>query len=147
MPVLHERAGAAYGGHNHIRINAGGFSALHADRSNRPQLRGDSLFAGRSVTEPCLHLLHAEPFLAALAEFERTRRGTASLNGTCDFRLNIRPHGPTGAAWVGFYLAEYLWLKDNSHGRHALEGGLVVPGESVGQLLRDFQQLLARRRT
>jgi hypothetical protein len=55
-----------------------------------------------------LDVLDTDKFLVGLREFERTRSGQAILEGTYDFRLVVRPHGRTGAAWIGFHLAEWL---------------------------------------
>jgi hypothetical protein len=98
---------------------------------------------GRTVSNNSLSLLGAAGFLAALVEFERTRSGEAVLEGTYDFRLVVRPYGRTGAAWLAFRLAEWLALEDDTYGRHVLDGGFVIAGESVGRLVRDLKGLLA----
>jgi len=64
------------------------------------------------------------------------------LEGTYDFCLTITPHGSLGAAWMQFYLADYIFLETGQYGRIALEGGFAIPGESIGALLRDFEKLL-----
>ncbi len=97
---------------------------------------------GRTVSNNSLAVLGVDGFLAALAEFERTRSGEAVLEGTYDFRLVVRPYGRTGAAWLGFRLVEYLFLEDRTQGRHVLEAGFVIAGESVGRLFRDLKGLL-----
>ena len=97
---------------------------------------------GRSVTNDSLTFLDVENFLIEVEEFERKRSGMAELKGTYDFRLAIAPHGRAGAAWVGFYLAEFLFVANGQYGRHALEGGLVIDGEWVGQAVRELTELL-----
>jgi hypothetical protein len=97
---------------------------------------------GRTVSTD-LAVQGIDAFLATLTEFERTRSGQAILEGTYDFRLVVRAYGRTGAAWLGFHLAELLWLEDRTHGRHVLDGGFPIAGEMVGQMVRDFKGLVA----
>ena len=98
---------------------------------------------GRVVTNDSMSVLGVPAFLAALAAFADARIGQAVLTGTYDFRLTVGPHGGTGAAWVGFVVAEYIWLGNRTHGRHLLDGGLVVDGEHVGRVVRELSALLA----
>jgi hypothetical protein len=100
---------------------------------------------GREVSNGSVAILGVPAFLAALASFTDTRSGQAVLTGTYDFQLSVGSHGRTGAAWVGFVVAEYIWLGNRTQGRHLLEGGLVVDGEHVGQMVRELTALLARR--
>jgi hypothetical protein len=93
-----------------------------------------------------LSVLGTDRFLAALMEFERTRSGEAILEGTYEFRLVVRPFGKKGAAWIGFHLADWLWLEDHTHGRHVLEAGFPLAGELIGQMVRDFTSLLTPSR-
>src|SRR5437660_1151482 len=90
-----------------------------------------------------LALLGIDTFLAALAVLEKTRSGKAILEGTYDFRLVVRPYGRTGAAWIGFYLAEWLSLEDRTYGRHVLDAGFPIAGEMVADMLHEFTRLLS----
>lgn len=98
--------------------------------------------AGRTVRNDSLALLGTKEFVAGLREFERSRTGRAVLAGTYDFRLVVSPYGSSGAAWVEFNLVDDLPLPTGEHGRHLLEGGLVVPGEYVGKMVRELAALL-----
>ena len=98
---------------------------------------------GRLVSNGSVSVLGVSAFLAALAAFADTGTGQTVLTGTYDFRLTIGPHGGTGAAWVGFVVAVYIWLGNRTHGRHLLDGGLVVDGEHVGRVVRELSALLA----
>lgn len=99
---------------------------------------------GREVSNGSVSVLGVPAFLAALAVFAETRSQEAVLTGTYDFHLTVDPHGGTGAAWVGFMVAEFIWLDNQTYGRHLLEGGFVVDGEHVGQVVRELSELLAR---
>lgn len=98
---------------------------------------------GREVTNGSVAVLGVPTFLNALTTFADTRSGQAVLEGSYDFRLTVEPHGRTGAAWVGFVVAEFIWLGNRTHGRHLLDGGLVVDGENVGRVVRELSALLA----
>jgi hypothetical protein len=98
---------------------------------------------GREVSNGSVSVVGVPAFLTALAGFADTRSGRAVLEGTYDFRLTVSPYGRTGAAWIGFVVAEFIWLGNQTHGRHLLDGGLVVDGEQVGQLVGDLSALLA----
>ncbi len=97
---------------------------------------------GRSVMIPCVSLLDLEKLLAALSQFEQTRSSAAILEGTYGFRLVVHPHGRTGGAWIGFCLIDDPFLEDGTQGRHTLEAGFAIPGESVGRFVRDLGALL-----
>lgn len=98
--------------------------------------------AGREITNGSISVLGVPAFLAALRSFADTRSGQAVLTGTYDFRLSVGPHGRTGAAWVGFIVAEFIWLGNRTYGRHVVEGGLVIDGEHVGRLTHELTGLL-----
>lgn len=101
---------------------------------------------GRTVTNDSVHVLGIAGFLSALDDFERTREGSAVLNGTYDFRLEIAPDGFTGSAWLSFQLHEYIALPHPPGGpfmRLSLEGSFGIPGEMLATLVRDFHVLFA----
>lgn len=98
---------------------------------------------GREVSNGSVAVLGVPAFLTALTAFADTRSGQAVLEGTYDFRLTVGPHGGTGAAWVGFVVAEFIWLGNRTHGRYLLDGGLVVDGEHVGRVVQELSALLA----
>ncbi len=98
--------------------------------------------SGRVVRNDSVSLLVTPAFRKGLRDFADTRRGQAVLEGTYDFRVAIGSHGHTGAAWVGFVLVDFLYLQNDTRGRHLREGGFVVGGEYVGALVRDLERLL-----
>lgn len=98
---------------------------------------------GREVSNGSVSVLEVPVFLSALTAFADTRTGEAVLTGTYEFRLAIGPYGRTGAAWVGFVVAEYLWLSNQTHGRHLLDGGLIVDGEHVERMARELSTLFS----
>lgn len=99
--------------------------------------------SGHEVKNESITVQGVPEFVSDLRAFAETRTGQAILTGTYDFRLTVGPHGRTGAAWVGFHVAEYIFLKNSTFGRHLLEGGLVVEGEYVRQMVRDLACLLS----
>lgn len=99
--------------------------------------------SGHEVTNGSVAVQGVPEFVADLRAFAETRTGQAILTGTYDFRLSVGPHGRTGAAWVGFYVADWIFLSNSTHGRHILEGGLIVEGEYVRQMVQELTCLLS----
>jgi hypothetical protein len=90
----------------------------------------------------------AQQFLAELAEFERTRRGTATLDEP-GVMMVIEPLGPTGAAWLRFRVCRFIPIMDvreevePTGGTITVESAFPIPGEMIGQLLHEFRAVFA----
>jgi hypothetical protein len=95
------------------------------------------------VENDSVALLGAASFLAALADFERTRHGEARLEGTYDFELLIAPHQGRGDALLRFRVVDPLFVPGDVPGSCRLESAMVVAAESVGAIAAGLQRLLA----
>ena len=85
-------------------------------------------------------------FLQALEAFDRSRAGSAILEGTEDCQLKIEADGKSGHAWLTFVVARTIYASSpqtgrSKSGRIVLSGSFPVAGEFIGQLVRDFSQL------
>lgn len=93
------------------------------------------------VENDSVAFLNATEFLAQLREFERTRRTTARLEGTYNVEITVSPFESRGDAMVTFSITDLIHLPGSTPGRWELHAGIVVGGEFVGAMLRQFEDL------
>jgi len=99
---------------------------------------------GRQVRNDSLALTGAPQFITALYALERSWSGSATLDGTYDFRLTVSAIRPS-ALWLSFSITDYIATiphHDLPGMRHLLEGGFTVEGAPAHRLISDLYDLL-----
>ncbi|QJR13565.1 hypothetical protein [Usitatibacter palustris] len=86
----------------------------------------------------------APQFLADLEQLEKTRRGTASLEGTEDFLLTFQPYGSTGSIWVTVVITAFRYtpMLAAEVSTDRLSCGFEIAGEYFGQMCVELRQVL-----
>ncbi len=111
-----------------------------------------AMFRGERVTNEGVFFTSPETFLRALEMFERSRVGSAMLDGTEDCTLTIEADGQMGHAWLTFQVVRVLHAFSpqtgrSRSGRIALSGSFPVSGEFIGQMVHDFAELFREHGT
>ena len=103
---------------------------------------------GVTLQDSSMWFDHPEQFIAAFAEFERSRCGAATLTATPQFMLTTEPDGSTGGVWVSFSFCRehYLGPSQSSaihRGGITMKGGFALPGEIIAKTLEDFRHFFS----
>lgn len=98
-------------------------------------------YAQYRIEETSVTLVGIDEFLAKLASFEETRTGFAKLEGTYDFRLEVRPFEHRGDALIRFNIAHLLLLPDHKHGSCRLDAAFVVQADRIASMLRELNRM------
>ena len=99
---------------------------------------------GREVRNNSLALTGASQFVTALRAVEQSWSGSATLDGTYDFRLTVSALRPS-VLWLSFSVTDYIATiphHDMPSMRHILEGGFTVEEAPAHRLFSDFYGLL-----
>jgi hypothetical protein len=97
-----------------------------------------------TVTHDFIEVFPPAAFLADLREFERSRSGTATIQGSPHFTLTIGPYRTLGAAFLRFEIGDpQMFLCEATYGSLSFSAGFVIPGEFVSTALRDLESLFA----
>ncbi|HZF00494.1 MAG TPA: hypothetical protein VE344_01220 [Methylomirabilota bacterium] len=104
-------------------------------------------FGGERVTNESVVFTGISDFIQSLQRFERSRAGSALLDGTEDCRVSVEADGQAGHAWLAFQVARTLTAVSQQTGRSrlgriTLSGSFPVPGEFIAQMVHDFSELL-----
>lgn len=99
-------------------------------------------FGDFRIEEDGVVLLQTRHFIDELRLFERSRRTTAELEGTSDFRLWIGPHQRGGDALVRFSITQEINMPAMTIGACRLDGGFIVPDERVPAMIEGLAKLL-----
>lgn len=103
-------------------------------------------FHGERVANEGVVFTHTSAFVKSLEVFERSRTGSALLEGTEECKLTIEADGQMGHAWLTFQVARTLHAFSaqtgrGRSGRIVLSGSFPVSGDFIGQLVHDFTEL------
>jgi hypothetical protein len=97
-----------------------------------------------TVTHDFIELFPVAAFLTDLRNFDRSRRSTATIEGSPHFSLTISPYRTLGAAFLRFEIGDpQIFLGDETYGNLSFSAGFVVPGEFVATACRDLEVLFA----
>jgi hypothetical protein len=124
-------------GHNFLEISRGNFEdPVDLNISVRA-----ASFSGRTSN---IFALNTTPFLRDLDLLEKSRHGTAKLEGTEEFVLSFQPYGHTGAIWASVSISQFrpAPLLANPTWGDRLDCGFEIPGESFGKLCTELRQVL-----
>jgi len=105
-----------------------------------------ALFRGERVTCNGIVFTDTSAFVQALELFERTRSGSAVLEGSEDCRLTVEADGRMGHAWLRFQVARTLYAFSpqtggSRLGQITLRGSFAISGEFITQIVHDFAKL------
>ena len=100
---------------------------------------GMAEFTGRNQG---IILLDVPEFLKRLAEFEVTRLGKVTLEGSEDFSFWVEAFDRAGHVGIGFRLRRYVYTGCKKALPLTFEGGFEFDAGSTLELVRNFRELL-----
>jgi hypothetical protein len=110
-----------------------------------------AVYRGERLTSKGVIFMAPATFVGALEVFERTRTGSAILEGSDHCRLVLEADGRMGHAWLTFHVARTLYAFSPQTGRSrsgeiTLRGSFAVSGEFIRQIAHDFAELFREER-